>query len=300
MSLPYYLPIRGAFVIVGKEPDADSVRFIADDADLYQYLKRAYSIKPSRGPSGDGSVQLRFEAVDAPEVHYGQAEQPLGTEARDLLLSWMGFGDVEFGRPIQPNRVTGAEPAAGIAGAILSKGADSHGRPISYVVLDEDAGGLQDGEPTRVDEELLAKTLNLRLLDEGMAYYTVYTSTPVIHWRYLRGLAAKAREADRGIWTADTTASFTLDDQDSIGPEGQLILPKLFRRCTDYLKAVEAGFLGNLEDWMLDISSTPSRNENDRVLINGSIEVNLTDLIEQRNSQIAFQADPLDVVFVEK
>lgn len=79
-----------------------------------------------------------------------------------------------------------------------------------------------------------------------------------------------------------------------------MILPKLFRRCTDYLKAVEAGFLGNLEDWMLDISSTPSRNENDRVLINGSIEVNLSDLIEQRNSQIAFQADPLDVVFVEK
>ncbi|HLL41198.1 MAG TPA: hypothetical protein VK359_07800 [Rubrobacteraceae bacterium] len=99
-------------------------------------------------------------------------------------------------------------------------------------MLDEDAGGLRDGEPTRVDEELLAKTLNFRLLDEGMAYYTVYTSTPVIHRRYLRGVAAKAREADRGIWAADTTASFALDDQDSIGPDGQLILPKLFRRCT--------------------------------------------------------------------
>lgn len=167
-------------------------------------------------------------------------------------------------------------------------------------MLDEDASDLRDGEPTRVDEELLAKTLNFRLLDRGMAYYTVYTSTPVIHRRYLRGVAEEAREADRGIWAADTTASFMLDDQGSIGPDGQLILPKLFRRCTDYLKAVEAGFLGNLEDWMLDISSTPSRNENDRVLINGSIEVNLTDLIEQRNSQIAFQADPLDVVFVEK
>lgn len=127
MSLLYYLPIRGAFIVVGKESDADSVRLIADDADLYQCLKRAYSIKPSRGPSGDGSVQLRFEAVDAPEVHYGQAEQPLGAEARDLLLEWMGFGDGEFGRPNQPNRVTGAEPATGIAGAILLKGADSHG-----------------------------------------------------------------------------------------------------------------------------------------------------------------------------
>ncbi len=300
MSLPYYLVIQGTFVIVGKEPDADSVRFIADNPDFYQYLKRADRIKPSRGPTGDGSVQLRFEAVDAPEVHYGKAAQPVGTEARDQLLGWMGFSNVKFEDPNRPNRVTSADPADGVRGAILSKGVDANGRPISYVLLEADVDDLQDGEPTRVDEELLPKTLNHRLLGQGMAYYTVYTSTPAIHRWYLRDVAAGARGDDRGVWELNATSNFELNDQDSIGPNGQLILPKLFRRCTDYLKAVEKGFMGNLVDWMIEISATPSRSENDRVLIDESIEVNFSDLIEQRNRQIAFQADLLNIVFVEK
>jgi hypothetical protein len=54
----------------------------------------------------------------------------------------------------------------------------------------------------------------------------------------------------------------------SIGPEGQLILPKLFRRATDYLGAVAGGFL--------------------------------SDLLVQANDTVRFQADLLDVVFVEK
>ncbi len=86
MASPSYLVMKGDFVIIGKEPDGDSVRFIASNPDLYRHLHRAYRIKPSR----DGSVQLRFEGVDAPELHYGSAAQPLGAEARDTVLSWMG------------------------------------------------------------------------------------------------------------------------------------------------------------------------------------------------------------------
>jgi hypothetical protein len=91
-----------------------------------------------------------------------------------------------------------------------------------------------------------------------------------------------------------------LADQASIGPEGQLILPKLFRRCTDYLKAVDKGFVGNLADWLLASSATPSRNENDQVLLRDTTEVHLSDLLQQRNQHIAFQADLLDLTFVEK
>jgi hypothetical protein len=143
----------------------------------------------------------------------------------------------------------------------------------------------------------MRRTLNARLLQSGVAYLTAYTSTPLIP--DLRRLALQARNAGRGVWAADSTAHFKLVDQQSIGAHGALILPKLFRRCTDYLKAVSTGFHGNLVDWILDVSKSPTRNENDAVVVCG-LELHLSDLIEQRNRTIVFQPDTLDVVFVEK
>ncbi|MGH3699945.1 MAG: hypothetical protein ACRDQY_10815 [Pseudonocardiaceae bacterium] len=140
----------------------------------------------------------------------------------------------------------------------------------------------------------------MRLLSEGQAYYTVYTSTPVSHRNHLRTVADKARTSGAGVWRRDATADWVLANQASIGPDGQLILPKLFRRCTDYLKAVDKGFTGNLIDWLLASSATPSRDENDRVLLRDTTEVHLSDLLQQRNQHIAFQADLLDLTFVEK
>jgi hypothetical protein len=113
-------------------------------------------------------------------------------------------------------------------------------------------------------------------------------------------VAAEARITKLGVWNRDATADFSLADQGSIGPDGQLILPKLFRRCTDYLKAVDKGFIGNLGDWLLASSATPSRDENDRVLLRDTTEVHLSGLLQQRNLHIAFQADLLDLTFVEK
>jgi len=131
----------------------------------------------------------------------------------------------------------------------------------------------------------------------GYAYLTPYTSTPLIP--DLRRLALQARNAGRGVWAVDSTAQFKLVDQQSIGPHGALILPKLFRRCTDYVTAVAGGFHGNLVDWILDVSKSPTRNENDAVVVCG-LELHLSDLIEQRNRTVIFQPDSLDVVFVEK
>lgn len=295
MAAPYYLCIHGELVIVGYEPDGDSVRFIADDATHYDALKRSDRIRPSQR---DGSVQLRFEGVDAPELHYGNDAQPLGDTARDALLNWIGFTAIEFDHA-QPTRVTAAEPAT-VRAAILAQMVEVNGRPVAYVLL-ETAGGLPaDGAWVNADQALLDGTLNLRLLSEGQAYYTVYTSMPVDHRRHLRAVAAETRTAGKGVWGRDSTADWLLADQKSIGPDGQLILPKLFRRCTDYLKAVDKGFIGNLGDWLLASSATPTRDENDRVLLRDATEVHLSDLIQQRNQHIAFQADLLDLTFVEK
>ncbi len=255
MASPFYLVIKGKFVIVGKEPDGDSVRFIADDPNLYEHLHRNYRIKPSR----DESVQLRFEGIDATELHYGGAAQPLGAEARDQLLDWMGFENIQY----KGNRVQSSEPDA-VSGVILSQAADANGRPISYVLLEEDAKQLEDQDWARVNTVLLKKTLNFKLLTQGLAYYTVYTSTPSTHRKTLQEAALATRKANRGVWAQDTTEEFVLMDKNSIvAPDGQVILPKLFRRSIDYLKAVDGGFRGNLQDWLISISQG-SRNENVR------------------------------------
>jgi endonuclease YncB( thermonuclease family) len=293
MSSPYLLALHGKLVIVGKEPDGDSVRFVPDHPDLLRRLRRYHKIVPAR----DGSVQLRFEAVDAPEVHYGTAAQPLGADARNALLGWIGFRDVVFDGD-RPNQVVSASPDT-VPAVVLSAGADPYGRPIAYVLVGD--GDLpEDGSWTLVDEALLARTLNARLVGEGVAYPTFYTSTPQPHREQLRALAAAAREQGRGVWAVDDTAEFELTDQASIGPGGQLILPKLFRRATDYLKAVAGGFRGNLADWLVANASTPSRSENDLVVLPGGVEVPLSTLVLQRNDRVRFQADVLDIVFVEK
>ena len=302
MSSPYFRVIKGNFVIIGKEPDGDSVRFVADNPDLYKALRNAFRIKPSR----DGSVQLRFEAVDAPELHYGSALQPLGAASRDALLGWMGFSNIQYttqqaaGSAPVPTRVVSCDPER-VPGAILTKLAEANGRPVSYVLVGDDAGGLTDGAWVHVNNAILGKTMNLRLLTEGMAYYTVYNSTPYEQLPVLREAASNARKNNLGVWAIDSTGDFVLEDQTSISPpDGQLILPKLFRRCTDYLKDVnQNGFSGNLSDWLLAHSSG-SRIENDHVLINNSIEVQLSDLISQRNREIVFQPDLMDIIFIEK
>jgi endonuclease YncB( thermonuclease family) len=293
MVSPFYQVIQGKFVIIGKEPDGDSVRFIANNPKLYRALKSSFRIKPS---NQDGSVQLRFEGIDASELHYGSAVQPLGKEARDQLLDWIGFKNIQFTGQAG-NRVTASDPDH-IPGAILSTAAEANGRPVSYVLLD--AKQLKDGRWVEVDDALLKQTLNFRLLEEGLAYYTAYTSAPLSHREFLRGVASQARDKKLGVWGEDRTSEFVLNDQDSLSPpDGQLILPKLFRRCTDYLKAIEKGFRGNLGDWLLSTEGS-SRPENDRVVVSDAMELRLSDLLEQRNNRVAFQADLLDIVFVEK
>jgi endonuclease YncB( thermonuclease family) len=291
MSSPYHKLITGTFIIVGKEPDGDSVRFVADDIDQLFELRNGHRIRPTKS---DGSVQLRFEGVDAPELHYGNDAQPLGREARDELLGWMGFENIQF----QGTRVTAADPAEGIRGAILSKAAEANGRPVSWVFVEGSVPAGADGDWVRLTEAVFGDTMNHRLLETGFAYYTVYTSTPLRST--LRAVAETARDDAAGVWAIDSTDQFVLEDQSSIDPSGALILPKLFRRATDFLKDVAKGaFDGNLDEWLI-WKSRGSRSENDKVVLPNRTQVPLSALIDQRNRTVFFQADILDIVFVEK
>jgi endonuclease YncB( thermonuclease family) len=289
------LVLRGRLVIVGKEPDGDSVRFVPDTPDLLQQLAGAERIRLSH----DGSVQLRFDGVDAPELHYGKAVQPLGAEARDDLLARIGFTRVTYAE-VGPTTVTAADPPGGVRAAILTAMAEANGRPVSYVLIGDDEVLPADGIRLLADADLLERTLNACLLNEGIAYYTAYTSTPATHRNQLRQLAAAARDESVGVWGQDATCGFDLTDPSSIGPGGQLIFPKLFRRCTDYLHALAQGFAGDLAEWIIKVSTDPRHDENDGVIVGGATQVKLSDLLAQQGHRITFQADLLDITFVEK
>ena len=236
--------IRGAFVVIGKSPDGDSVRFVPDNAELLKQLKNSYRIRVSR----DNSVQLRFEAIDAPELHFGSAEQPLGVEARDVLLKTMGFTSVTY----TPNQTATAATPERVRGAILSQAAEGNGRPISYVLLEASAGSQTDGARVKLDDALLRKTMNDAMLRNGLAYYTVYSSTPLAQREYFKAVALEAKAKKLGVWAVDKTAAFTLATQADVDVNGQLILPKLFRRATSYLQDIAIGrFSGNLKQWLI-------------------------------------------------
>ena len=186
-----FLVIRGAFVVIGKSPDGDSVRFVPDQPALLKQLKNSYRIRVS----SDGSVQLRFEAIDAPELHFGSSEQPLGVKARDVLLKLMGFTRVTF----TLNQTATSSTPERVRGAILSQAAEGNGRPISYVLLEASAGSQRDGARVKLDDGLLRKTMNDAMLRNGLAYYTVYSSTPLAQREYFKAVTLEARSRRSGV-----------------------------------------------------------------------------------------------------
>jgi endonuclease YncB( thermonuclease family) len=271
--------------VVGKQPDGDSIRFVPDTPELLDSLRRGWRVRRS----GDGSVQLRLEGIDAPETHYGAFAQPLGAQARDALLELCGFREIRR----DGEEVVSATPERRPA-TILSELVDPNGRPVSILLVDEE---LPDGEYVEVEEELLGRSANTALLADGSAYLTLYDScAPPIRAAF-RATAADAREGLLGVWGRDETAAFELVDQDSIGPEGQLVLPKLFRRCSDYLRTRTPG--ETLRDW-LRTHGPPERPEDDQVIVGGNVQTRLSELVEQRGTSIEFPVDLLDIVFVEK
>jgi endonuclease YncB( thermonuclease family) len=280
-----YLVIKGNFVVIDKQPDGDSVRFRPDNTSLLKKLKRGYRIDPSK----DGTVQLRFEAIDAPELHYLGDKQPMGREARDFLLNELGFSNYIYN---DNDTITDAVPGE-IRGGILSQAAETNGRPVSYVFLESDLAVFNDGERVGVDDALLAKSMNAKVLQAGMAYYTVYSSQPASHQVFMRSLAEEAKAANLGVWQVDKTSHFSLLTFNDI-TNNQLILPKLFRRCIGYLRDREKGFSGDLKDWLL------ADADRDDAMLLGARQTTLSSLLEIEGTTVRVLFNPLEAVFIEK
>jgi hypothetical protein len=102
-----FLVITGTFHLVGRTPagnpsgfapDGDSVQFRPTDHSLLERLTRVG--RPYRLTS-IGSTQLRFEGIDALELHFdGSLEpRPLADRARDFLTGELALNPVPYKHP---------------------------------------------------------------------------------------------------------------------------------------------------------------------------------------------------------
>lgn len=223
------LCLAGTYRIIDTEPDGDTIRFYPNDPAQWTGVPGTHKVRTNAG----GGAQLRLDGIDALETHYtppgGMREhQPLefAHEARDELLRWLGFKNVQRTN----EKVTAAEPEQ-LPGFLLTQGADLYGRSVAFAGRGDSPA--DSGTDIRVNVALLRRTANHRLVATGLAYPTFYLKL----FPDLRAeLAKQARNArpSKGLWASDRTQKgFTVSTLATLTDDA-VILPKLFRRLVDY------------------------------------------------------------------
>lgn len=278
-----YTWVRGRILVVGYAPDGDSVRFVPDRLTTLRGLENGDRLEPNED---DGSVQLRLDAIDSPEKDYQGEAQPLALPARDALLARVGFTGLTFSEGDTVESATPTELPAAIASSLV----EVNGRPVALLYTGADAERFSDGADVEVDDALVDASVNAEQARNGLAYITVYSTTPQnVRTRFV-ALGQASRDAGGQVWAADRSGGFTLRTQADVGPEGALVLPKLFRRATDFLASDSEQ---TFDAWLAD-----QGEDDDPVEIDGR-RTTLSDLVSQDGDEVRLDADTLALVFVE-
>lgn len=242
--------IRGTYHVRGYKPDGDSVRFMARDELNWRKLRGRVALNVR------GHAQLRLEAIDTLETHYAGQHQPLGTATRalDFLMHELGIAAAHFD-PLMMNTVDAED---GIPGYIVTRQVERFGRPVVFAFAGDPPE--DDGATIVLAPDRLRESLNFKSLAEGLAYPTYYAGLFPDLRAVLSEAVRCARAARRELWSDDvTTAGFEVNDLTDI-TERHVILPKLFRRLTDFLRgggSVEGfkSFLEALEEEIVILST---------------------------------------------
>lgn len=279
--------IAGAFTVQGAQPDGDSVRFTPHDPAQWDLITGSNKVKRN----ASGAAQLRLDAIDALETHYGslRAHQPqtFAHAAADELLTWLGFTNVVRG---QNETITSSTPAT-VDGHIFTRSADVYGRCIALV--GRGPAPQASGSKFFVDVDVLTTTANYDLISQGLAYPTFYRALFPDLRREFTAAATRARDDGLGLWPQDLTTSGAtitgLDDlQDTV-----VILPKLFRRLVDYLHLGDPSLAGFPA--FLDQAA-------DRffILSTGHSTTGLDEVVDVRGDVVRMTHPAEDLVFDEK
>ena len=294
--MPYRL-VKGSFHLfyqgetrhVGSRPDGDSMWIEPDDPGLLGDLQGR-----SADFNGGGYVNLRFEGIDALELHYEGSHQSLqdAKASRDATLAGAGFDRVEFSTTSElALSVRDAEPHP-VRGYILTKNVDPFGRPVAFVFAG--ATARADGSEVFLREALLDRSINAQLMRGGLAYPGFYTSLPWDLRDRLSAHASSAWERGRGIWATDVSREPTripgIDELEEL-----VLWPKLFRRLVTYFREGNRD-VGGFEPWL---RADPDRDD-ELWIIPRATPGHLHDAVEVSSNRIRMTFWPEELVIVPR
>jgi len=296
-----YRAVRGVFDLVyqgddrrvGSRPDGDSVWFLPDDADLLSDVG-------GRDAEFNGGqfAQLRFEGIDALELHYpGSRHQnrDLATAARDFMLAQLGFGTVDYAPNDDLASYVRSSVPEQIRGFILTRAIDPFGRPVSFVFVG-DPPAHQNNE-IHLEVPLLNRSVNAGLMRSGNAYPAYYTARnghgglPIDLRDRLTDLAVEAWYAGDGLWPQDQSRD-NPRIRDFAELEQLAIWPKLYRRIAAYFSEGNVGLAG-FDGWLRE------SDKDDEVIVVPTGELaNLHDTYDLANDRISMRFWPEELMVV--
>ena len=268
----------------GPQPDGDTVTFKPDDPSLIRSLERFGNRDPDFNRRG--MLGLRFEAIDALETHFRESHQDLelAYQARDFVLSHLGFEDVAFFEEnLNVIESVGNNPQRGY---ILANGIDSNGRVLAFVYPGDQP--QSNGGPTFLDQARMFESVNLAVLGAGLAYAAIYTSLPVDLAGALRSKAEAVRLEQTGIFASeDLNTQRTAQVRGLDELESMAIWPKLFRRLVSFFSS---GF-SDLNDFDAWLRADPT-NRDDRLLLPNGELGNMHDVAIVEDGAMRLQWEP--------
>lgn len=229
--MPFTL-IKGTYHVLNYSPDGDSIRFMPTTPALIQTLSGGRPKVNARG-----HVQLRIEAIDALETHYsppsggGPLSQPvaLAHAARTALLDFLSITNVIWSQ----NGGTVVSATDGTPGYILARSVEKYGRPVAFVFAGD--APEADGALVVLDAERMQSSFNCQALLRGLAYPTYYKGLFFDLRTALTAAVVQARSQKLGVYRDDITTIGAVISSLSIITDDRPILPKLFRRMSEYM-----------------------------------------------------------------
>jgi endonuclease YncB( thermonuclease family) len=222
--MPFIL-IKGRFKPKAGNPDGDSVRFLANNLNLWKKLEGS-PVELGTGTNTKNTVQLRLEGIDAIEKG---ATKPLSIQARDNMFKLIGFA---------PN--TQPEPQ----GYILARMTDDRTRrPICFIFAGKT--NKADGSSVMLDAPLLRQSVNYQQMKDGFAYPLYYNTLFASLRKEFNAALTFAQQYSRGYWPHDKTKKgVTVKRQTDLATIAP-IWPKLWRRLEEYFRDANslAGFI---------------------------------------------------------
>ena len=270
---------------VGARPDGDSMWFKPSNQNHLANLG-GRNVDYNKG----GFAQLRFEGIDALELHYKGSHQkrPECVDARNRLLELAGFTNVTYapsGNIDTSVRTASPHP---IQGYILSRNVDPWGRPVAIVFVGSTSKA--SGSQVWLTVGWMGRSLNAELVSEGQSYPSYYSGFPSDLRNRLTQLSRSAQNPRRGVWEVDVSKSG--GQVTNVSTLEKLALwPKLYRRLFTYFSEGNSG-IGGFEAWL---RGDPERDDELWIISRGELG-KMHDIIDVTGTKIKMVYRPEDIV----